>query len=686
MSQTIAPRVRTLLLLLLAVTGALLAGAVPVSAHAALTGSDPQQGAVVAEAPAQVSLTFSEQVAMSDGSVRVLDPKGKRVDTGKTSGQGGNTYAVKLHSGLPDGTFTVTYQVVSADSHPVSGAFTFSIGAPSTTTVAVSDQEAGGGLVGGLYGFARYVSYAGFILLVGGSAFVLACWQPGTGVRAVQRLVVSGWLALTGATLALLMLRGSYTGSGKFGDVFDLNLLSDVLQTKTGAALVSRLLLLAAAALFIAVLFGAYEKREDEEEKGDLTFGLAIGGFVVAAGLAATWAMAEHASTGLQAGIAMPADVLHLLAVAVWLGGLSTLLVALYRAPSIERSAVQRFSQVAFGSVAVLVVTGIYQSWRQVGSWSALTGTWYGQLLLIKVGLVVVLVGIAFVSRRWTARLAQTPAPAKERVKASVGAAASKKPSGSAGTSGSTGSTGSAGGKGSKSPKGAKASNSSKGAKGVKGSKASVGAEESPKEKETVPAGGEGGGGGKRAAQLARQRAAVATARVKRLRDADPLRSGLRRSVLAEAGVAVVLLAVTTVLTSTEPGRTEEEAKAATAAASAEQTGEALSLDIPFDTGGQDGKGIARVELDPARVGGNDMHVYVERPNGKAFDIPEVKVAFTLKAKDIGPLPVVPDRIATGHWTASGVQIPMAGSWQIEVTVRTSDIDQVTVDKNAQIG
>ena len=133
---------------------------------------------------------------------------------------------MKLHSGLPDGTFTVTYQVVSADSHPVSGAFTFSIGAPSTTSVSVSDQEAGGGVVGGLYGFARYLSYAGFILLVGGAAFVLACWQRGTGERSVQRLVVSGWLALTGATLAMLLLRGSYTGSGKVADIFDLTLLS----------------------------------------------------------------------------------------------------------------------------------------------------------------------------------------------------------------------------------------------------------------------------------------------------------------------------------------------------------------------------------------------------------------------------------------------------------------------------
>jgi copper transport protein len=141
---------------------------------------------------------------------------------------------------------------------------------------------------------------------------------------------------------------------------------------------------------------------------------------------------------------------------------------------------------------------------------------------------------------------------------------------------------------------------------------------------------------------------------------------------------------VTTALTSAEPGRTVEEAKAATAVSQTESA--ALSLELPFDTGGQDGKGIARLELDPARVGGNDMHVYVERPNGRAFDIPEVKVALTLEEKDIGPLPVVPDRIATGHWTASGVQIPMTGNWNIAVTVRTSDIDQVTVDKNAQIG
>ncbi|MFD5130630.1 copper resistance CopC/CopD family protein [Streptomyces olindensis] len=690
MTQTIAPRVRALVLLLLAAACALLAGAAPASAHAALTGSDPGQGAVVDQAPARITLTFSEQVALSDDSLRVLDPDGKRVDNGKPSEVSGTTYAVRLNSGLSDGTYTVAYQVVSADSHPVAGAYTFSIGAPSKTSVAVSGQGTDDGVVGWLYGFGRYVSYAGFIVMAGGAAFVLACWPRGSGVRPVQRFVVSGWLALTAATLALLLLRGSFTGSGKVADVFDLSLLGQVLQTKTGAALVSRLLLLAAAALFIAVLFGAYDKREDPQEKRDLTFGLAIGGVVVAAGLAASWAMSEHASVGLQAGIAMPVDVVHLLAVAIWLGGLGALLVALYRAPAdapVDASAVRRFSRVAFGSVLALIATGTYQSWRQLGSWSAFTDTRYGQLLLAKIALVVVLVGVAWISRRWTGRLAETvPASAeREKVRAGVGASGDTDVDTGAGTDadingGTYGST--------DSDSRADAHTDAR-ADTRTDPETDTDAGEEPAAEE-APAGESASepADAERAAQLARQRAARDAARQKRLRDADPNRFGLRRSVLAEAGIAVVLLAVTTVLTQTEPGRTEQEAKAATSSSASADAGAsgALTLNMPFDTGGKDGKGIVTVDLDPARVGDNELHVYVERPNGRAFDIPEVKIEFTLKAKAIGPLPVVPDHIATGHWSANGVQIPMAGDWEVDVTVRTSDIDEVTVSKNAQIG
>ncbi|MFF9376255.1 copper resistance CopC/CopD family protein [Streptomyces griseoluteus] len=663
MTRTITPRLRTLVLLLLAVTGVLFAGAAPASAHAALTGSDPAQGVVVDRAPTQISLTFSEQVALGDNSLRVLDPKGKPVQSGRPANVSGTTYAVRLHAGLADGTYTVAYQVVSADSHPVAGAYTFSIGAPSRTVVSDTGAGAGGGPVGLLYAVGRYLSYAGFIVLAGGAAFVLACWRQGAGVRALQRLVVGGWLTLTAATLGLLLLRGSYTSSGKLGDVLDLDLLGQVLQTKTGAALVSRLLLLAAAALFVAVLFGAYARREEEEgtdedaaaERRDLGFGLALGGVVVGAGLAASWAMAEHASTGLQPGVAMPVDIVHLLAVACWFGGLTALLVALYRAPAdipLGTDAVRRFSRLAFGSVLALVATGVYQSWRQLGSWSAFTDTRYGQLLLVKLGLVAVMVELAWISRRWTGRLADG-GTAEE-----VSGAAEDAPRAEA------------------------AEQAPVAATVPSGAAVAEAGETGPTAEQEAPA--DPG----RAAQLARQRAAVETARRKRVRDADPSRAGLRRSVLAEAGVAVVLLAVTTALTQTEPGRTEHEARAATApaASSPADTSGALTLDMPFDTGGKNGKGLVRIDLDPARVGANEMHLYVQRPDGRSYDIPEVKVALTLKAKKIGPLPVAPEHITTGHWAANGVQVPMAGDWEVAVTVRTSDIDQVTVSKNAQIG
>lgn len=650
--------------------GLMLVCAAPASAHAALTGSDPQDGAVVDAAPQNVTLSFSESVSLSDDAIRVLDPSGARADTGGPRAVGDGKaarYAVTLHSGLPDGTYTVAWQAVSADSHPVSGAFTFSIGAPSTTTVALPTRAAGGGVVGVLYGMARYAAYAGFILLAGGSAFVLACWRGGASARPLQRLVLGGWTTLTASTLVMLALRNPYTGSGKLTDAFDLAGLQASLETKPGAALVSRLLLLGASALFVAVLFGTYPRREDEEERKDLTFGLSLGGAVVATGIAGTWSLAEHASTGIQPGIAMPVDMAHLLAVAAWLGGLASLLTALYRAPELPAGAVRRFSRMAFGSVVVLAGTGLYQSWRQVGSWSALTGTTYGRLLLVKVGLVAVLVGVAWISRRWTGRLTGAeasgtlPAPEETETEAETETKAETETE--------------------------TETEAERETEGEAAGLVTVSVTESVTE--SVTATGAGGVSTStdpgRAAQLARQQAALTATRVRKARDADPGRSGLRRSVLVETGIAVVLLAVTTLLSSTEPGRTEEEA-ARTNVAAAPAVAQPVTVTLPFDTGGINGKGTVQLDLDPGRTGSNDLHLWIEDGKGTAMEVPEVRLALTLEAKGIGPLPVVPDRLAEGHWAASGVQIPMAGEWRLAVTVRTSDIDQTTVDKNVKIG
>ncbi|MFE9340656.1 copper resistance protein CopC [Streptomyces sp. NPDC007063] len=695
-----------------------LALAGPAAAHAALTGSDPAEGAVVDDAPRQVTLDFSEGVAMSDGAIRVLDPRGARVDTGKvrdTGTSGTVRRTVALDPGLGQGTYTVAWQAVSADSHPVSGAFTFSIGKPSETSAKVpqQDEEAGGGSVGALYGIGRYVAYAGYILLIGGAAFVLLCSPRTASSRAVQRLVTTGWSLLAASTLALLLLRGPYTGSGRFADVLDLGGLKDVVATKPGAALVSRLLLLAAGALFTSVLFGVYARqRAPEDESGereearqngtagtagaaglpreagesdaaprdgqaarqrrDLHYGLSAGGALVAAGLAATWSLAEHASTGIQTGLAVPVDVLHLLAVALWLGGLAALFCLLRWGPSPTGTTVRRFSRLAFGCVVVLAATGLYQSWRQVGSWGALTDTSYGQLLVVKILLVGTVLSIAWFSRRWTTRLTELPEQA-------AASAIRNAASGSRGTT-----TGAAAAvPHGRTPERATVRATAQGQDDTpqtrSGPSPALEGGHSTRPQESAP------GDPVRAAQLARQRAAADAARQRREREADPGRSALRRSVLAEASLAVVLLAVTTVLTGTEPGRTEEQARAAEAA---RDPGGPVDVEVPFDTGGPGGKGRAALEISPGTRGGNTLELRTTAPSGKPVEAAEVKVAFTLPARDLGPLsvPLEPVGREKGHWRADGLQLPMAGKWKVAVTVRTSDIDQITRTTTATIG
>ncbi|AEM88440.1 copper resistance CopC/CopD family protein [Streptomyces violaceusniger] len=671
--------------LLAALLCALSVGASSASAHAALTSTDPADGSVVQTAPREVTLNFSEGVLLSGDSVRVLDPKGKRVDTGKTAHVGGksSTAAAGLHSGLPDGTYTVAWKAVSEDSHPVSGAFTFSIGTPSKTTAKVPTGEASDSTVSTLYGIGRYAAYGGFAALVGGSVFAGLCRSS----RPVRKIAVGGWVTVFTASLLLLLLRGPYTDGEGIGGILDLGRLGDVLSTKPGAALLSRLLLLGAAAVFLAVLFGSYTRRTGEREadarrRQDLAFGLGFGGTVMAVGLSATWAMAEHASVGLQRQLAMPVDMIHLIAVGVWLGGLASLAVTLRAGEPIGRAAVRRFSRLAFGSVVALVVTGLYQSWRQVGSWGALTDTEYGRWLLVKVGLVAVLLGIAAISRRWTGRLTDATADTAEETDAEATVEAEAK----AGT---------------KAEAKAEAKTAVKAAQPVRTGAADAAVDtpaDTSADAETESGDGPGDGAGsghadadadadpERAAQLARQRAAEDKTATLRERDADRERSGLRQSVIAETVVAVVLLAVATVLSGTQPGRAETEQ----ASASATKPGGQLNVDpvsvlVPYNTGPKSGRGKAVVMIEPALPGDNALHVFTTDLADRPVDVPEVKLSLTLKSKGIGPLRIPLERLSTGHWSAKTVQLPMAGTWQLSLTVRTSDIDQVTETRNVKV-
>ncbi|WP_253911305.1 copper resistance CopC/CopD family protein [Streptomyces sp. CNQ-509] len=710
----------------------LVPGATPAAAHAALTGTDPAEGSVVQEAPQAVTLDFSEGVQLADDAIRVLDPDGNDVTKGGAAHADGNTKTATtaLRPGLPDGTFTVVWKTVSADSHPISGAFTFSVGKPSKTTVTVSEAGEDNGSAKALYDTGRYMAYAGFVLLVGGAVFAGVC---GGRNRVVRRVATGGWALLFAATVALLLLRGPYTGAD-----FGLDSLRDVLETRPGTALLSRLLLLGAAAVVLAVLFGVYGRETAPGAKGaraeakagagadadadagegsgtgtgpdaaepatgqaepaadgddaarsrDLAIGLGLGGGVVAVGLAATWGMAEHASTGIQPWLAVPMTMLHLLAVAVWLGGLASLALSLRLGPRVPSYVIRRFSRLALTSVSLLAATGLYQAWRGLGSWGALTDTSYGQLLLVKLGLVAVLVTAGWTSRRWTHRLAGSGLTARAEGEGEP-AEAHLVPAGATAEAGGTGSSGTA-----IAPGGASdgVSVPAQGSGAGSGSGSGSGCEPDDDASGDGPGAdaGDGGDAGSRAdddpdraAQLARQRAAVDATRARKERDSDPVRRGLRQSVFVETVLAVVLLSVVTLLTGTQPGRAETE-QAAAESAQRQPVGP-VKVKIPYDTGGQGGTGTAEITVDPGRTGDNQLHVYLTDANNQLLNVPEVRLSFTLEEKNVGPLDVTPTPVENGHWAATGVQLPMPGEWTLRITVRTSPIDQVTEEKKLTI-
>jgi copper transport protein len=382
--------------------GGLLVMAPAASAHAELQSTDPASGTSVAAPPSRVLLKFSESVDIDAGSIRVFDSEGKRVDEGKapTHPPGEHSSVVLPLPALHDGTYVVTWRVVSADSHPVHGAFTFRVGpgqaAPDAAAADLVKSSGGSRAVGGLFALVRFLVFASLLVLVGGAAFLAGLWPAGWRDRKAVRLLWGALVVALVATFIGLLLQGPYGAGLPLGNALKLSVVRPVLRTRFGRVWLGRLVLLAAFAL----LLDLFRRRR---AAAPVLVGL---GTAVALALLATPGLSAHAATGDLVPIALPVDDVHLAAAALWLGGLAMLLVGVLPYPvateaeAAEQSRiVTRFSRLALWCVVALIATGSFQSWRQVRTLDAFTDTTYGRTLLVKLGLFAGLVALAAGSR-----------------------------------------------------------------------------------------------------------------------------------------------------------------------------------------------------------------------------------------------------------------------------------------------
>ncbi|MFD8500326.1 copper resistance CopC/CopD family protein [Amycolatopsis sp. NPDC059657] len=399
-------RRRLMLARLLGVVGLLFTlavfGAPPASAHVEIISTIPAEGTRLQAVPPLISLRLTENIGIQQDSLHVVDERGTRVDDGPVfqPGEESEVVGIRLKPGLSSGSYLVTYGFISADSHPVRGSFAFVVGDGPLLTASGSVSASNGTntTVDVIHTALRWVSFCGLALL-GGLLFVLLCRPDGRGDRLVRRVILGGCAATAVASLGVLVLQGPYVAGQDLSAVADLGLLGATLKLSYGKLMLLRVVILAVVGRLAHQLLGPDTPSRPRYE--NLTM---VAGFV----LLLTFSATGHAIADPVPFFSLTADMAHLGGIALWIGGLVQIALCLWRPASGEDLALvlSRFSTVAFVSVATIVASGAYLSWRSVASFPALFTTTYGVLLLIKLAGFVLLLAAANASRNAVRRRA----------------------------------------------------------------------------------------------------------------------------------------------------------------------------------------------------------------------------------------------------------------------------------------
>jgi copper transport protein len=347
-------------------------------AHALVVRSEPAAGSSLAQVPPAVTITFSETPEPGQSSIVVVDSSGRTVSRGRASVVRANPLEMTVGlDPLLNGVYTVRWKTVSKDDgHASTGSFTFGVGpsayaasAGPAPALAAPPTAASPLVVAG-----HWVFYVGLGLLVGGAWVSLFALRSG-----VRRLLV---VTLGGA---LVMIAG-LAAYGVAQAAADGTPLAELPATSLGLGLVAQAVpgLLAAICVELALVW-----------RGRLrTAALAVA-TAAAAVTILIHVLTTHAASSRAALLEVAVQWAHLASFAAWIGGLAALLIAVGSEPSPDKAAaVRRFSQVAGVALGVVGLTGLLRAVDEVAAWNALVSTLFGQLVAVKVALLLALAGL----------------------------------------------------------------------------------------------------------------------------------------------------------------------------------------------------------------------------------------------------------------------------------------------------
>ena len=360
------------------------------SAHSILESSFPTASSLLAESPREVKLDFNEHVEATLGNIELFDQKQHAIKIGKAVRSRADLSVVtaKIPS-LHDGVYVVVWRVVSADGHPVSGAFPFEIGTSSSGTADELLQKVVNGVratsdLGNPLAAMRFLAFLAVIVLLGSLSLV---GKSDIVVSpAAQKIARTSIVGLILSSFAILLLQGPFVSGRSWGAISDIAVLSDVVTTRLGVWLLMRIL---CGALWgvLFVLAGSYGRpwwRRSTLVLSVLTL--------------LSFASSGHPSAGTFPAVFVTLDVVHFAAISVWVGALVAMV---YFSRSVNTEEVARtFSRRATWAMPLTIVTGVVQALHLTGGLGGIFDSEYGKLLAAKSLAVIVIVLLGASARK----------------------------------------------------------------------------------------------------------------------------------------------------------------------------------------------------------------------------------------------------------------------------------------------
>ena len=418
-------------------------------AHAELVSSSPGYGDRLPTPPAELRLVFSGSMNLTGARFTLQRRNGEMqaLAQPRLATPDRRVVSIPLPSGLADGGYTLVWFFLGNDGHLMGGEVSFEVGEPAPAAAGRAAQAASpvpvspwpataapGGSGGvrqwqtldpGVAGppvqfevadapgapkpprfsialatpraIVRILDYASLTILIGGGFFLVRVWRDGIGQRRTQQLL---WWALAGSALATL-LTFALTAAGLRGvgalEALRPSVMGSVIGTRFARVMTAR-------ALFLGLGFVALAMLALGRDRAVRSWWWKVLAGVAGGGVIATHALLGHASgEGLMARLAV---FVHLVGVAVWLGGLVFLAVVVLprRRADEVRQLLPRFSSLAFTAVSAMVVAGAVTMVRVVPDLRQLPQTGYGRMLLLKLVFVALLLAAAQQARTITER------------------------------------------------------------------------------------------------------------------------------------------------------------------------------------------------------------------------------------------------------------------------------------------